>query len=84
LLTPADTFPEEPERRGEHGIEIVRSSDGVDLIDTWSLARPSLHLSHAEYDAFVAGVLHGDFDFSDPSAAERIVQQGTDAGEPMG
>jgi hypothetical protein len=44
-----------------HGIDIV-VGDGVDLIDTRTPGRPSVHFTRAEFEAFVAGVREGEFD----------------------
>jgi hypothetical protein len=81
LTTPQETFPDRPP---EHGIEIVRGADGVDLVDTWAPDRPSVHFTHAEYEAFLAGVLVGEFDFPDPPVADRIPRPRMDTAEPDG
>jgi len=47
----------------DHGIEVVLRSDGVDLVDTFAPGRPSVRLTLDEYEAFLAGVRNGEFDW---------------------
>lgn len=47
---------------GGHGIEIVARDDGVELIDVLAPGRPTVRLTPAEFEAFLAGVRDGEFD----------------------
>jgi len=49
--------------RPDHGIEVVRRADGIDLVDTLAPGRPTVRLTLDEYEAFLAGVRDGEFDW---------------------
>ena len=47
---------------GGHGIEIVVRDDDVELVDVLAPGRPTVRLTRAEFEAFLAGVRDGEFD----------------------
>lgn len=77
------TSPEEdlPDGPFEHGIEVVPTEDGVELIDTRSAGRPSVNATQAEFDAFMDGVLRGEFDFTEPPGSGGVTRPRTGADE---
>jgi hypothetical protein len=62
-LTTPHTSANDPDQPFYHGIEVVRRADGVDLVDTLAAGRPSVRLTLDEYEAFLAGVRNGEFDW---------------------
>jgi hypothetical protein len=46
-----------------HDIKVVIGDDGVELVDVLAPGRPTIRLTAAEYEAFVAGVRNGEFDW---------------------
>ena len=60
-----------------HGFEF-QFGDGVEFIDAQSDAHPAVHFTDEEFDAFVEGVRHGEFDLD---ATETGDEGEADAGE---
>lgn len=49
--------------RAPHCVAVAHKDDVVALMDTKNPKQPALHFNKEEWDAFVAGVKNGEFDY---------------------
>jgi hypothetical protein len=57
-----------------HGFEF-EFGDGVDFVDARAEGRPAVHFSDDEFNAFVAGVRAGEFDFDECEDGEEAAER---------
>jgi hypothetical protein len=57
----------------DHGFGF-QFGDGVEFIDAQSDGYPAVHFTRAEFDAFIEGVRHGEFDVDEAEGGDEATE----------